>query len=530
MVVFSLIFSLISLIFNLIVWILLLSLPFGVAYYFYLKHRSTYFQRIGLSQPPITSIFLGNLEEFEKDHKQHEKLVEWHEKYGPTFGMLQGAHRVIVTSDMNILNEVFVKQFHTFQARMIHPSFVVDQVNGRQLTLFFSQGNQWKRLRALFSSSLTISKIKSVEPIMEKAHDELYQVFKKNENKVIDIIPNILDMTFAFISRSALGINEEFGKSEYLHKIVNILGPEETSKSLISSFFAGTWDFLSITKHFQILQFLTVFREAFKLRDNIIKAITERENEPPTSTRRRDFLDFLREAQEEDFDTTNKPDLDMKIPKKITRDELIGASMAYLFGGADTTATLINYCLYELTMHPECEEIILQEIDDYIKNEDDVNYNNVKNLEFLDRFIKETGRLHPFAYLAAMRRAIESATVQTSNGNLLQIDKHTAILPNMIVISKDENVWGKDAAEFNPDRFLPENSKNRHPLAWMLFGAGPRICPGKNLAIYETKATLIRLLQEFKFELHEKSKLNEVTKTFMSFESLKMKIIPRKIE
>uniref|UniRef100_A0A914P6Y7 Cytochrome P450 n=1 Tax=Panagrolaimus davidi TaxID=227884 RepID=A0A914P6Y7_9BILA len=129
-----------------------------------------------------------------------------------------------------------------------------------------------------------------------------------------------------------------------------------------------------------------------------------------------------------------------------------------------------------------------------------------------------------------MRRAIESTTVQTSNGNLLQIDKHTAILPNMIVISKDENVWGKDATEFNPDRFLPENTKNRHPLAWMLFGAGPRICPGKNLAIYETKATLIRLLQEFKYELHEKSKLNEVTKTFMTFESLKMKIIPRKNE
>uniref|UniRef100_A0AC34FDR9 Cytochrome P450 n=1 Tax=Panagrolaimus sp. ES5 TaxID=591445 RepID=A0AC34FDR9_9BILA len=464
---------------------------------FYLKHRSKYFQRLGLPQPPITSIFLGNLEEFERNGKNHEKLFEWHQKYGTTFGMLQGAHRVIVTSDLNILNEVYVKQFHTFQARMIHPTFAVDQVNGSQLTLFFSQGNQWKRLRALFSASLTVSKIKSVEPIMKKAHDELYQVFKTNEHKIIDVIPGVLDMTFAFISRSAMGINEEFGKSDYLQKV---------------------------------------------------KAITERENESPTSNRHRDFLDFLREAQEDDIDTTNKADLDTKVPKKLTRDELIGAAQAYLFGGADTTATLINYYLYELSLNPEFEENILQEMEDYIKNEEDINYNNIKNLEFMERFVKETARLHPFAYLyvvfsfmenktifdyvqklcASMRRAIEPATLELSDGSKLQIDKDTAILPNMIVICKDQSVWGKDATKFNPDRFLPENSKDRHPLAWMPFGAGPRICPGKNLAIFETKATLVCLLQNFKFELQNKTELNEVTKTFMNFESLKMKIIPRK--
>uniref|UniRef100_A0A914YD48 Cytochrome P450 n=1 Tax=Panagrolaimus superbus TaxID=310955 RepID=A0A914YD48_9BILA len=504
MILFSLLVSFIFWLFNLSFWILLLSLPFGVAYYFYLRHRSKYFQRLSLPGPPITSIFLGNLEEFERNGKNHEKLLEWHQTYGPTFGMLQGAHRVIVTSDLNILNEVYVKQFPTFQARMIHPTFAVDQVNGSQLTLFFTQGNQWKRLRALFAASLTVPKIKSVEPIMKKAHHELYQAFKRNENKVIDVIP------------------------DYLQKVVNILGTKETSKSIIASFFAGSWDFLCITKYFQILQFLTIFREALQLRDNIIQAITERENESPTSKRDRDFLDFLREAQEDDIDTTNKPDLDRKIPKKLTRDELIGAAQGYLFGGADTTATLINYCLYELTLNPEFEEIILQEIEDYIKDEDDINYNNVKNLEFLERFVKETARLHPFAYLAAMRRAIEPTTLELSDGSKLQIDKDTAILPNMIVICKDEKVWGKNASKFNPDRFLPENSKDRHTLAWMPFGAGPRICPGKTLAIYETKATLICLLQNFKFQLYDKIELNEVTKTFMNFDSLKMKIILRK--
>uniref|UniRef100_A0A914Q518 Cytochrome P450 n=1 Tax=Panagrolaimus davidi TaxID=227884 RepID=A0A914Q518_9BILA len=171
-------------------WIFLISLPLGIAYYFYLKHRSTYFRRLGIPQPPITSTFLGNFVEFEKNHQQWETLIKWQKIYGQTFGILLGAHRVIVTSDFNILNEVFIKQFHIFQARMIHPSIALDQENGSsQINVFTGQGNRWKRLRSLFSASLTISKIKSVDPIMRKVHDELIEVLKRNENGIIDVKP-----------------------------------------------------------------------------------------------------------------------------------------------------------------------------------------------------------------------------------------------------------------------------------------------------------------------------------------------------
>uniref|UniRef100_A0A914ZD03 Cytochrome P450 n=1 Tax=Panagrolaimus superbus TaxID=310955 RepID=A0A914ZD03_9BILA len=339
-------------------------------------------------------------------------------------------------------------------------------------------------------------------------------------------------MTFAVISRSAMGTDEEFGKSDYLQKVLGLLGTRETAKSLTLTFFAGTYDFLKITKYLQIFAFiLTNVKYATQMREKVDKAITERENESvdEKGNRHQDFLDFLREAQEDDLDTTNKADFDTKIPKKLTRDELIGSATTFLIAGADTTATLIYYCIYELALHPKYEKTILQEINDFnIFNDDDVNYNNVKNLEFLERFVKEAARLHPFAYSVTPRRAIESVILQCSDGSSIQIDKGTCILPNIPVITTNEKVWGKDASEFNPDRFLPENSENRHPMAWLPFGAGPRICPGKTLAIYETKATLVRLLLEFKFEICEETKTNEITKVLMGFESLKMKVVPRK--
>uniref|UniRef100_A0A914Z9R6 Cytochrome P450 n=1 Tax=Panagrolaimus superbus TaxID=310955 RepID=A0A914Z9R6_9BILA len=348
-------------------------------------------------------------------------------------------------------------------------------------------------------------------------------------------------MTFAVISRSAMGIDEEFGKSVFLKKVIGLFGPKDTAKNFVASFFAGTYDFLCVTKYLQIFTIFTTLKFAIQMRKMVDEAIKKRENESleKKSKRHQDFLDFLREAQEDDMDTTNKLDLDIKIPKKLTRSELIGSSMTFLIGGADTTATLIDYCIYEIALNPEYEKIILQEIDDFItseralcldepENQEDINYSKIKDLEFLERFVKEVARLHPFAYTATPRRAIESTTLQCSDGTFLHIDKGTCILPNMPVISKDENVWGKDAKEFNPDRFLPENSENRHSMAWLPFGAGPRICPGKNLAMHETKATLVRLLKEFKFEICEQTKTIEKTKALMGFETLKLKILPRK--
>uniref|UniRef100_A0AC34FGP9 Cytochrome P450 n=1 Tax=Panagrolaimus sp. ES5 TaxID=591445 RepID=A0AC34FGP9_9BILA len=278
----------------------------GIVYYFYLKHRSTYFQHLGIPQPPITSTFLGNFEEFEKNHQQWETLKRWHKTYGPSFGMLLGAHRVVVTADLDILNEVYIKQFHTFQARMIHPSVAVDQENGPQMNVFLGQGNRWKRLRALFSASLTVSKVKSVDPIMKQAHEELIEVLRKHENGVINVKP------------------------------YNVITAREN------------------------------------------ESVEEKEN------RHQDFLDFLREAQEDDLDTTNKPDFDTKIPKKLTRDELIGSSQAFLVAGGETTATLITHCLYELARHPEFEQIILEEINDHIKTP--VNFYHFNTLQLMVYF------------------------------------------------------------------------------------------------------------------------------------------------
>ena len=156
-----------------------------------MKKRNSYFAEKGIPHPPVNSLFLGNLPEYEKGLQQHTKLLEWEKTYGDTYGIYEGSHRVIVSSDPELVHDVLVKQFHAFRSRKIFAAAVNDQEHDNRMNLFLAEGNQWKRLRALISASLTVSQIKSIEPIIHQVMKEMMEVVEKkraaNPDGIVDL-------------------------------------------------------------------------------------------------------------------------------------------------------------------------------------------------------------------------------------------------------------------------------------------------------------------------------------------------------
>lgn len=73
-------------------------------------------------------------------------------------------------------------------------------------------------------------------------------------------------------------------------------------------------------------------------------------------------------------------------------------------------------------------------------------------------------------------------------------------------MGRSEKIWGPDAAEFKPERWLEKDESTkkwrfvaiRDAYAYPVFQAGPRICLGREMAFLQMKRVVAAILRQFK--------------------------------
>ncbi|KAF6206434.1 hypothetical protein GE061_017667 [Apolygus lucorum] len=190
--------------------------------------------------------------------------------------------------------------------------------------------------------------------------------------------------------------------------------------------------------------------------------------------------------------------------KKVFMDILIGMSEkenlsdediqeevdAFMFGGHDTTSTALQWLMMHLAENPEVQERAYAEQVEIFGNSDrDVTKDDLTKMPYLDQVIKESLRLSPSVPNIA-RILIEDVPLPDG----LTIPAGTKISLMIYSLHRNPNYWPEPDV-FKPERFSPENSKNRHPYCYIPFSAGPRNCIGQKFAMMEMKigaSTIIR--------------------------------------
>ena len=189
---------------------------------------------------------------------------------------------------------------------------------------------------------------------------------------------------------------------------------------------------------------------------------------------------------------------------------------SFLFAGQDTTATLIQWICYELSkashsrrhakflakLEDEHDRIFgdhspwsaLEALSDPHLSESTLG----DKLPYTTAWVKETLRLHPPAGTARYVPQVSSTTPPfeidlpiynpATNSTKTQPTRLNGlrIYICQYLLHRNKSVWGEDAHEFNPERWLDEKKMNALPAgAWRPFERGPRNCIGQTLALME---------------------------------------------
>lgn len=93
----------------------------------------------------------------------------------------------------------------------------------------------------------------------------------------------------------------------------------------------------------------------------------------------------------------------------------------------------------------------------------------------MEMCIKESLRLYPSVPLVGR---LASQDLTTPSGFV--IPKGVEILVHIYDLHRNSDIY-PDPEKFDPDRFLPENTADRHPFAYLPFSGGPRNCIGKEM-------------------------------------------------
>ncbi|XP_032170050.1 cytochrome P450 4F3-like isoform X1 [Mustela erminea] len=198
-------------------------------------------------------------------------------------------------------------------------------------------------------------------------------------------------------------------------------------------------------------------------------------------TKTLDFIDVLLLAKDEDG-------------KQLSDEDIRAEADTFMFEGHDTTASGLSWVLYNLAKHPEFQERCRQEVQELLRDREpqEIEWDDLAQLPFLTMCIKESLRLHPPVTVIARR---STQDVGLPDGRV--IPKGNICVISIFGIHHNPSIW-PDPEVYNPFRFDPENIKERSPLAFIPFSAGPRNCIGQTFAMTEMKVVLALTLLRFR--------------------------------
>jgi len=177
---------------------------------------------------------------------------------------------------------------------------------------------------------------------------------------------------------------------------------------------------------------------------------------------------------------------------RMTDHQLRDEAISLLLAGYETTSTALAFTCGGLAQRQDIARAVQEECDQVL-GQKDPTLTDLPRLQRASMVLQEGLRMYPPTYWVP-RTAVEDDVIDG-----FRIPAGSMIGVMTYVIHRHPDFWERPD-EFDPWRFSPERSAGRHPLAWLPFGNGQRLCIGRDFAMMEGQLVLTRLLSRFDIE------------------------------
>ena len=327
--------------------------------------------------------------------------------------------------------------------------------------LLTSNGDYWLRQRRLIQPAFYKKKLEGVkETILDTVQKEL---------EVIELYvphyvhPIMSDLAFSVVGKSLFSYADD-GKSMKRLQYITGKVQEDLIKEIRQPFKRWWFKINGTIKKTEAL--------AQESRDLLKGIIQKRQKESQSHD---DLLDMLLASKYEDGTS-------------MSMKQLIDEILILFAAGHETTSNALVFTLMLLSKHPKIQDELYRET----KN---INASEISMMElflqtpYAKKCIDESMRLYPPAYFS------DRIAIEDDHFNGLGLKKGTSVLMSFYEIHRSSKFWVAPE-EYNPDRF--DHISKKELSNWFFpFGAGPRMCVGNNLAMYEMLVTVIEIVKKY---------------------------------
>ncbi|XP_078527734.1 cytochrome P450 4B1-like [Lissotriton helveticus] len=422
--------------------------------------------------------FFGHAKELKADGTELAKLVSWTHKYNYGFPSWMGKFFAsLVINHPEYAKVVFGRGDP--KGAMVY-NFFVPWI-GRGLLIL--SGPKWFQHRRLLTPGFHYDVLKPYVKLISDSTKIMLDKWEKiiDKNKSVEVFQHVSLMTLDSIMKCAFSYDSNCqldSDSSYVQAVFDL---SYLVRQRVRNFLC----------HNDLIYYLSQqgyrFRRACRIahlhtdkviqqRKDVLK--NEKELEKIQQKRHLDFLDILLCAKDENGQPLSDKDLQAEVD-------------TFMFEGHDTTASGISWMLYCMGQNSEHQRKCREEIKEILEKKDTIEWDDLGKMTYTTMCIKECLRLYP--PVPAISRSL-SKPMTFFDGRTLP--EGFVAFVSIYSIHRNPTVW-KDPEVFDPLRFSPENSCDRHSHAFVPFAAGPRNCIGQNFAMNEMKVALALTLLRF---------------------------------